>query len=78
MNLSKVYLKPDMKSKRKRYNAKVMHGHYQKKLKQDPGMDKPLSFLLKKVCYIIPECKNYLLATQDKSFLQNTCYTNKP
>ena len=55
-----------------------MHGHYQKKLEQDPGINKPLSFLLKKDRYIIPECENYLLATQDKSFLQNTCYTNKP
>ena len=44
-NLSKVFIKADVGSQRKRYNAKVMHGYYEKKLEQDPGIDRTLSFL---------------------------------
>ena len=47
-NLSKVFTKADIGSQRKRYNAKVMHGYYEKKLEQDPGIDRSLSFLWKK------------------------------
>ena len=31
-NLSKIFIKADMESQRKRYNAKVMHGYYKKKI----------------------------------------------
>ena len=44
-NLSKVFIKADIGSQRKRCNAKVMHGYYEKKLEQDPGIDRSLSFL---------------------------------
>ena len=51
-NLSKVFIKADIESQRKRYNAKVMHGYYEKKLEQDPGTDRSLSFLWKKDLYV--------------------------
>ena len=44
-NLSKVFIKVDIESQRKRYNTKVMHGYYEEKLKQDRGIDRSLSFL---------------------------------
>ena len=55
----------DIESQRKRYYAKVMHGYYEKKLEQDPGIDRSLSFLWKKDHYVT-ECKNYLSAIQDQ------------
>ena len=58
-NLSKVFIKADIGSQRKRYNAKVMHGYYEKKLEQDPGIDRSLSFLWKKDRYVTLECENY-------------------
>ena len=30
-----------------RYKGKVMHGYYEKKLEQDPGIDRSLSFIWK-------------------------------
>ena len=65
-NLSKVFIKADIESQRKRYNAKVMHGYYEKKLEQDPGIDRSLSFLWKKDRYVTSECENYLSAIQDQ------------
>ena len=56
-NLSKVFIKADIESQRKRYSSKVMHGYYEKKLEQDPGIDRSLSFLWKKDCYVTSECK---------------------
>ena len=44
-NLSKVFIKADIESQRKRYNAKVMHGYYEKKLEQDPGIDRSLIYI---------------------------------
>ena len=41
-NLSKVFIKADIESQRKRYNAKVMHGYYEKKLGHDPGIGRSL------------------------------------
>ena len=35
-NSSKVFIKADIESQRRRYSAKVMHGYYEKKLEQDP------------------------------------------
>ena len=64
--LSKVFIKSDIESQGKRYNAKVMHGYYEKKLEQDPGIDRSLSFLWKKDCYVTSECENYLSAIQDQ------------
>ena len=37
---------------RKRYNRKVMHGFYEKKLEQYSGIDRSLSFLWKKDRYV--------------------------
>ena len=37
-NLLKVFIKADIESQRRRHNAKVMHGYYEKKLEQDPGI----------------------------------------
>ena len=65
-NLSKVFIKADIESQRKRYNAKVMHGYYEKKLEHDPGIDRSLSFLWKKDRYVTSECKNYLSSIQDQ------------
>ena len=50
----------------KRYNAKLMHGYYEKKLEQDQGIDRSLSFLQKKDRYVTSECENYLSAIQDQ------------
>ena len=44
-NLSKVFIKADIESQRKGYNAKVMHGFHDKKLERNPGIDRSLSFL---------------------------------
>ena len=57
-NLSKVFIKADIESQRKRYNAKVMHGYYEKKSEQDPGIDLSLSFLWKKDRYVTSEWEN--------------------
>ena len=43
-----------------------MHGYYEKKLEQDPGIDRSLSFLWKKDRYVTSECENYLSAIQDQ------------
>ena len=72
-NLSKIFIKAG--SQRKRYNTKVMHGYYEKKLEQDPGIDRSLSFLWKKDRYVTSECENYQ-QLKTKSFQQNTCDTN--
>ena len=64
-NLSKVFIKADIESQRKRCNAKVMNGYYEKKLEQDLGIDSSLSFLWKKGRYVTSECENYLPVIQD-------------
>ena len=56
--MSKVFIKADKESQRKRYNAKVMHGYYEKKSEQDPGIDLSLSFLWKKDRYVTSEWEN--------------------
>ena len=43
-----------------------MHGHYEKKLEQDPGIDRSLSFIWKKDRCLTSECENYLPKIQDK------------
>ena len=65
-NSSKVFIKTDIGSQRKRCNAKVMHGYYEKKLEHDPGIDRYLSFLWKKDRYVTAECESYLSAIQDQ------------
>ena len=65
-NLSKVFIKADIESQRKRYNAKVIHGYYEKKLEEDPGIDRSLSFLWKKDRYVTSESKKYLSVIQDQ------------
>ena len=64
--LSKVFIKADIESQRNRYNGKVMHGYYEKKLEQDPGIDRSLSFIWKKDRYVTSECENYLSTIQDQ------------
>ena len=64
--LSKVFINTDIESQRKRYNGKVMHGYYEKKLEQDPGIDRSLSFIWKKYRYVTSECENYLSTIQDQ------------
>ena len=54
-NLSKIFIKADIESHRKRYNTKVMPEYYEKKLEQDPGIDRYLSFLWKKNRYVTSE-----------------------
>ena len=41
-------------------------GIMRKKLEQDPGIDRSLSFLWKKDRYVTYECENYLSAIQDQ------------
>ena len=67
-----------MESQSKIYNAKVMHGYNEKNLEQDPGVDKPLSFLWKKDRYITSKSEKYLSVIKNKSFQQNTYDINKP
>ena len=43
-----------------------MRGYYQKKLEQDLGIDRSLSFLWKKDRYETSECENYLSEIQDQ------------
>ena len=43
--LSNLFLKADIESQTKRYNAKMRHGYYEKKSEPDPGMDRSPSFL---------------------------------
>ena len=43
---------------------KLMHEYYEKKLEQDPGIDRSISFLWKKDCYVTSECDNYLSTIQ--------------
>ena len=50
--LSKVFIRADIESQRNRYNGKVMHGYYEKKLEQDPGIDRSLSFIWKRDRYV--------------------------
>ena len=59
-NLSKVFMKADIESQKKRGNAEVMHGYYEKKLEKDPGIDRSLSFQQKKHRFVTSECENYL------------------
>ena len=35
-------------------------------MEQDPGIDRSLSLIWKKDCYVTSECKNYLSAIQDQ------------
>ena len=67
-NLSKIFIKADIGSQRKRYNAKVMHGYYEEKLEQGPGIDRSLSFLWKKDRHVTSECENYYQQFKTKSF----------
>ena len=55
-----------------------MHGYNEKNLEQDPGVDKPLSFLWKKDRYITSKSEKYLSVIKNKSFQQNTYDINKP
>ena len=41
-------------------------GTMKKKLEQDPGIDRSLSFIWKEDCYVTSECENYLSAIQDQ------------
>ena len=70
-----VFIKVDKESQRKKYNAKVMHEYYDKKMEQDSGIDRSLSFLRKKsLCNIRvrellisnsrPRASNKILAIQ--------------
>ena len=43
-----------------------MHGFYDKKLEQNPGIDRSLSFLRKKDWCVTSECENYLSVIQDQ------------
>ena len=43
-----------------------MHGYYEKKLEQDLGIDRSLSFIWKKDHYLTFECENYLSTIQDQ------------
>ena len=65
-NLSKIFVKADIESHRKRYNTKVMPGYYEKKLEQDPGIDRFLSFLWEKDRYVTSGYENYLSTIQDQ------------
>ena len=67
-NLSKIFIKADIGSQRKRYNAKVMHGYYEEKLEQGPGIDRSLSFLWKTDRHVTSECENYYQQFKTKSF----------
>ena len=71
--LPKVFIKADIESQSKRYNGNVMHGYYEKKLEQDPGIDRSLSFIWKKDCYVTSECENYLSTNQDQELPTNGC-----
>ena len=44
----------------------MIHGYYKKKLEQDPGIDRSLSFLWKKDRYVTSECEIYLSTIQDQ------------
>ena len=37
-----------------------MHGHFEKKLQQDPGIDRSLSFIWKKDRYVTSEDESYI------------------
>ena len=45
---TKIFIKTDIELARKKHNAKFVHGNSGKKIKQDPGINKPLSFFWKK------------------------------
>ena len=43
-----------------------MHGYYEKKLKEDPGITTSLSFIWKQDRYVTSVCENYLSIIQDQ------------
>ena len=42
--LSKIFLKANIESERNKHNAKEVNGYSAKKIKQVPGINKPISF----------------------------------
>ena len=64
--LSKVFIKGDIESQRKRHSGKVANGYYEKTLEQDLGIDRSLSFSCKKDHSVQSECDNCLSAIQDQ------------
>ena len=53
-----------------------MHGYYEKKLEQDPGIDRSPSFFWEKDRYVTSECEKCLSSIQDQELPKNTCDTN--
>ena len=45
---TKIFIQTDIELARKKHNAKFVHENSRKKIKQDPGINKPLSFFWKK------------------------------
>ena len=74
--LWKIFIKTSIEPQRQRYNAKVMHVYYEKKLEHDPGIYKSLSLIWKKDLCVTSDCKKYLSAIQDQEFPTNTFDTN--
>ena len=67
--LSKLFVKADLSAQRDRYTSKVMHSYYERKIMDDPQIDKQLSNAWRKNKYLTSEVENYVSVVQDQELL---------
>ena len=64
--LSKLFAKADLSAQKERYKSKVMHSYYERKIMDDPQIDKQLSNAWRKDKYLTSEVENYISVLQDQ------------
>ena len=73
--LSKLFVKADLSAQKESYTSKVMHSYYERKIIDDPQIDKQLSNAWRKNKYLTSEVENYISVVQDQElptkFLKN-------
>ena len=73
--LSTLFVKADLSAQKERYTFKVMHSYYERKIMDDPQIEKQLSNAWRKDKYLTSEVENYISVVQDQElptkFLKN-------
>ena len=68
-------MKADLSAQQERYILKVMHSYYERKIMDDPQIDKQLNNARRKDKYLISEVENYTYVVQEQElptkFLKN-------
>ena len=64
--LSKLFVREDLSAQKERYTSKVMHSYYERKIMDDPQIDKQLSNAWRKDKYLTSDVENYISLVQDQ------------